>query len=133
MELKLTNPQDIIDYLDYLNDNNKLHSYFSELTVPSDEICNFLTYVKVNLDHSVELEQSAKTINRDPGYHKLLGSRHWTEDEVATLESYIELGLEIGNIATTLNRTPDAVRHKAYKALGYKYSSPTSTWTLTTK
>lgn len=113
MELKLTNPDDIGDYFEYLFDNNLISTYYPEVIIPTEEVVNSIQYTQIS-------KSSSPPKSASPCPSK--GRTRWSDKEKSILKSLIAVGYSLSNIADELDRTKQSVRRMASR-LGYSYKS----------
>ena len=111
MKLILDNENDIINYINYMHENNKLITLFKEITVPDDEVTAFLSYLTTPSD--------VDFTTTDPNEDR--AGKRWSQEEKILLQDLINADTPIQEIATSLRRTVESIRKQARTSLDAVY------------
>jgi hypothetical protein len=134
LSLTLEEPEDIIKYLNYSNDNGNIFevvkSLVGKVEVPKTEIIAFMEYVEhyttidaVNQETEISNSAQVTSFNK-PANSKTV----WTKKDIQTLKSLIDNNTNINIIADHLDRSPKAVYNQALERFNLTYSTTTDEW-----
>lgn len=134
LSLTLEEPEDIIKYLNYSNDNGNIFEVVKTLVgkveVPKAEIIPFMDYVEhyTTID-TVKEEPKTSSPSNTTTLNKPANSKTvWTKKDLNTLKNLVDSNTNINIIANRLNRSPKAVYNQVLERYNLTYSTTTDEW-----
>lgn len=105
---------EVIKYLQFLHEADKLEEILPVMEVPEDLVIPFITYKTSQVVGSVDTQTTVSKVAENKGMP-------WSNSEVLKLADMIYSNYHIESIAEELDRSPSAVRNKAYYGLNYRF------------
>lgn len=117
--------KEVIEFLEFLHQKDQLHIVLPEIEVPENLVVPYIQYklteeqvVQEEIDFDISDEPTKKRKLED--FDRAM--KTWTSADLVRLKNLIKQGASITNISSVLDRSPAAVRKKAYYGLKFSYS-----------
>lgn len=117
MQVTLNTEVELIDYLNFLHQQNKLKEKFPSIILEDKEASEYITFCIEN--NTFTKEEITYEPNKE--YIEWNGKKRWTESDIDKLGTLINEEYSIDHIAIEMKRTPKAIRHQANNSYNMIY------------
>lgn len=124
MEVRIQG-EEVIDYLQFLHESDKLAEVFPYVDVPEELVVPFIAYKQKQNSEQVTEQPSVPplvvTHNASKPKEQTYKPRRWTGSDVHRLKVSIHNNCDIHSMSTAMHRSVSAIRNKAGEVMNAVY------------